>query len=165
MKNKIVISFQTSRKLRKLPLMLHLRRCIETTLAAEHVPVPCEINVLVTDDETIHAINKAWRQVDRSTDVLSFPMFQFEPGKLPKNLMEDLDPATGLLPLGAIAISYEHAASQAEEYGHSIKRELGYLTIHSILHLLGYDHVDEGPMKKQMRAREEAICALLDLEQ
>jgi rRNA maturation RNase YbeY len=59
----------------------------------------------------------------------------------------------------------EKAKAQAEEFGHSVKRELGYLTIHSILHLLGYDHVDEGPMKKQMRAREEAICALLDLEQ
>ena len=78
--------------------------------------------------------------------------------------VHDVDPETGLLPLGDMAISYEKAAAQAEEFGHTVKRELGYLTIHSILHLLGYDHVDEGPMKKQMRAREEAICAAIDLE-
>ena len=164
MKHKIVVSFQTEQKLRKLPLMMHLKKCIEATLAAEHVPVPCEINVLVTDDKTIRTINKAWRQIDRATDVLSFPMFQFEPGKLPADLRADVDPATGLLPLGDMALSYEHAAAQAEEFGHSVQRELGYLTIHSILHLLGYDHVDEGPMKQQMRAREEAICAKIDLQ-
>ena len=71
----------------------------------------------------------------------------------------DLDPETGLLHLGDMVISFEHAASQAKEYGHSIRREIGYLTIHSILHLLGYDHLDEGPMKRQMRAREEKILA------
>ena len=165
MKHRIVISFQTEHRFRRLPTMMHVKKCIEATLAAEHVPVPCEINVLITDDQTIRTINKAWRQIDRSTDVLSFPMFQFEPGKLPANLREEIDPETGLLPLGDMAISYEHAQTQAKEFGHSIQREIGYLTIHSILHLLGYDHVDEGPMKKQMRAREEAICALLDLEQ
>ena len=165
MKHRIVISFQTEHRFRRLPTMMHVKKCIEATLAAEHVPVPCEINVLITDDQTIRTINKAWRQIDRSTDVLSFPMFQFEPGKLPANLRDQIDPETGLLPLGDMAISYEHAQAQAKEFGHSIQREIGYLTIHSILHLLGYDHVDEGPMKKQMRAREEAICALLDLEQ
>ena len=164
MKNNIVITFQINEKIRRLPLWLHLKKCIEATLEAEHVGVPCEINVLVADNQTIRAINKAYRNIDRETDVLSFPMFQFEPGKLPKDLSEFLDPETGLLPLGDMAISYEKAKAQAEEYGHSVKRELGYLTIHSILHLLGYDHVDEGPMKKQMRAREEAICAEIDLE-
>ena len=164
MKNNIVITFRIEKGIRRLPLWLHLKKCIEATLEAEGVSVPCEINVLVADNETIRAINKAYRSIDLETDVLSFPMFQFEPGKLPRDLSEYLDPETGLLPLGDMAISYEKAKAQAEEFGHSVKRELGYLTIHSILHLLGYDHVDEGPMKKQMRAREEAICAEIDLE-
>lgn len=164
MKHNIVISFRIASDVRRLPLWLHLKKCIEAALEAEGVSVPCEINVLVADNPTIRAINKAYRKIDKETDVLSFPMFQFEPGKLPKDLTEYLDPETGLLPLGDMAISYEKAKAQAEEFGHSVKRELGYLTIHSILHLLGYDHVDEGPMKKQMRAREEAICAAIDLE-
>ena len=87
-----------------------------------------------------------------------------KPGKLPADLAPYIDPETGLLPLGDMAISYEKAEAQAKEFGHSVKRELGYLTIHSILHLLGYDHMDEGPMKKQMRAREEAICSMIDLK-
>ena len=164
MKHNISITFRIRNDVRRLPLWLHLKKCIEAALEAEGVRVPCEINVLVTDNQTIRAINKAYRNIDRETDVLSFPMFQFEPGKLPGDLTPYLDPETGLLPLGDMAISYEKAAAQAEEFGHSVKRELGYLTIHSILHLLGYDHVDEGPMKKQMRAREEAICAAIDLE-
>ena len=164
MKHNIVITFRIEKGVRRLPLWLHLKKCIEAALEAEHVNAPCEINVLVADNPTIKAINKAYRNIDRETDVLSFPMFQFEPGKLPKDLSEYLDPETGLLPLGDMAISYEKAKAQAEEFGHSVKRELGYLTIHSILHLLGYDHVDEGPMKKQMRAREEAICQMIDLE-
>lgn len=164
MKHNIVITFRIEKGVRRLPLWLHLKKCIEAALEAEQVNAPCEINVLVADNPTIKAINKAYRNIDRETDVLSFPMFQFEPGKLPKDLSEYLDPETGLLPLGDMAISYEKAKAQAEEFGHSVKRELGYLTIHSILHLLGYDHVDEGPMKKQMRAREEAICAAIDLE-
>ena len=164
MKNNIVITFQMDKSVRRLPLWLHLKKCIEATLEAEGVRVPCEINVLVADNRTIRAINRAYRNIDRETDVLSFPMFQFEPGRLPRDLREYLDPETGLLPLGDMAISYEKAAAQAEEFGHSTKRELGYLTIHSILHLLGYDHVDEGSMKKQMRAREEAIFRKIDLE-
>ena len=164
MKHNIVITFQIGKDVRRLPLWLHIKKCIEATLAEEQVPVPCEINVLVADNQTIHALNKAYRNVDRETDVLSFPAFQFQPGKLPENLEDYIDPETGLLPLGDMAISYEKAKAQAQEFGHSTKRELGYLTIHSILHLLGYDHVDEGPMKKQMRAREEAVCAAIDLE-
>ena len=164
MKHNIVITFRTQKGVRRLPLWLHLKKCIEATLEAEGVSVPCEINVLVADNQTIRAINRAYRNIDRETDVLSFPMFQFEPEKLPRDLREYLDPETGLFPLGDMAISYEKAEAQAKEFGHSTKRELGYLTIHSILHLLGYDHVDEGPMKKQMRAREEAICKQIDLE-
>lgn len=152
------------RGLTSLPMILHIRKCITAALRAEGVAVPCEINVLVTDDSGIHAINLASRNVDKATDVLSFPMFELVPGALPEDWTEYLDPMTGKCPLGDMAISLERAKVQAKEFGHSVKREVGYLTIHSILHLLGYDHMDEGPMKKQMRAREEAIAASIGLQ-
>lgn len=139
-----------------------IRKCVETTLEAEQVSLPCEINVLVTNDAGIHAINKASRNVDRPTDVLSFPEFDLRPGELPA--AEDADPGTGLIPLGDMVLSMERVAAQAKEYGHSRRRELAYLVTHSVLHLLGYDHLDEGAMKKQMRWREEAIMGLLGLE-
>ena len=137
------------------------QQVITAALDAEGVSVPCEINVLFTDDEGIHQINLDMREVDRPTDVLSFPMFDLEPGKHPAD--EDADPATGLVPLGDMCISLERAEAQAEEFGHSVQRELCYLTVHSVLHLLGYDHMDEGPMKAQMRAREEAILENLGI--
>ena len=136
-----------------------IRRCIEETLAAEKITVPCEINVLVTNDNAIHAINQASRNIDKATDVLSFPMFELEAGNPPKDWSGYLDPDTALCPLGDMCISLERACAQAKEFGHSERREVGYLTIHSMLHLLGYDHLDEGPMKAQMRKREEAIAA------
>lgn len=136
-----------------------IRKCIETTLAEENITAPCEINVLVTNDNGIHAINKASRNIDRPTDVLSFPMFTLTPGQPPQDWEKFLDPETGLCPLGDMCISLERATAQAKEFGHSARREVGYLTIHSVLHLLGYDHLDEGEMKKQMRNREEAIAA------
>ena len=146
----------------KKPLITGIiRKCIETTLEAENVSVPCEINVLVTDDRGIHAVNKASRNIDKPTDVLSFPMFELTPGEPPADWEGYLDPETGLCPLGDMCISLERASAQAKEFGHSQRREIGYLTIHSMLHLLGYDHLDEGPMKAQMRSREEAIAALI----
>lgn len=144
-----------------VPVTQIIRRCVQATLEAEKVPVSCEINVLVTDDQGIHVINKASRNVDRPTDVLSFPMFQLTPGQLPQDWTDYLDPGTGLCPLGDMAISLERAKAQAREFGHSVRREVGYLTIHSMLHLLGYDHMDEGPQKAQMRAREEAIASTI----
>ena len=163
MKNRIQISY-SSPALVSLPITMNIRRCIDAALQAEKVPVPCEINVLITDDPGLRAINLASRQVDRPTDVLSFPMFPFQPEALPKDWTEYLDPATGLCPLGDMAISLERAKAQAREFGHSARREVGYLTIHSMLHLLGYDHLDEGEQKKQMRRREEAIAASIGLE-
>ena len=88
-------------------------------------------------------------------------MFELTAGSLPEDWSEFLDPETGRCPLGDMAISLERAAAQAKEFGHSLRREVGYLTIHSILHLLGYDHLDEGPQKEQMREREEAIASLV----
>ena len=136
-----------------------ISKCIEKTLTMEGVAAPCEINVLVTNDRGIHAINLASRNIDRPTDVLSFPMFELEPGVLPEDWDEYMDPDTDMCPLGDMAISLERAIAQSKEYGHTVQREVGYLTIHSMLHLLGYDHLDEGPMKAQMRQREETIAA------
>ncbi len=138
-----------------------LRRVITAALNAEGVSVPCEINLLITDDAGIHEINRAQRDVDRPTDVLSFPMFNLQPGDKPEENWAD--PDTGRVPLGDMVISLERCAEQAAEFGHPLKRELAYLSVHSVLHLLGYDHMDEGPMKAQMRAREEAILETLEI--
>ena len=139
-----------------------IRRVIRTALAMQGVDFPCEVDVLMTNDAGIHQINRDMRQVDAPTDVLSFPEFELTPGELPDQ--EDADPGTGLVPLGDMVLSMERVQAQAKEYGHSNRRELAYLVVHSVLHLLGYDHLDEGPMKAQMREREEAIMAELGLE-
>ena len=144
--------------LRQAAVRSVIQRCVEATLKDQKVTVPCEINVLVTNDKGIQAINKACRDIDKPTDVLSFPMFQFEPGVLPEDWTAFVDPETGLCPLGDMAISLERAVEQAKEFGHGVRREVGYLTIHSMLHLLGYDHLDEGPQKRQMRTCEERIA-------
>ena len=138
-----------------------LRRSILAALEAEGVDVPCIIAVIVTDDAVIRETNLANRGVDSPTDVLSFPEFELSPGEFPGE--EDADPGTGLIPLGDMVINLERAAAQAKEYGHSNRRELAYLVIHSVLHLLGYDHMDEGPEKARMREREEAVLESLDL--
>ena len=144
-------------------LTAHIKRCIRGALEQEGVTVPCEINVLLTDNRGIREINRDLRDVDRETDVLSFPMFELTPGEFPEDVSDLLDPGSSLLPLGDMALSVEKIKSQAEEFGHSQEREIGYLTVHSVLHLLGYDHLDEGPMKKQMRAREDAIMEYLNI--
>lgn len=156
--NKINMTFDCL-TIQRLAISRIIKRCIDTTLTAEGITVPCEINVFVTNDKGIHAINRASRGIDKPTDVLSFPMFQLEAGNPPQDWAGFLDPETDLCPLGDMAISLERAIAQAKEFGHSTRREVGYLTIHSMLHLLGYDHLDEGTQKAQMRSREEAIAA------
>ena len=138
-----------------------LRRAIRTALAGEGVGLPCEVDVLLTDDTGIQAINKEMRELDQATDVLSFPALELSAGDKPSR--EDADPGSGLIPLGDMVISVERAAAQAREYGHPRSRELAYLAVHSTLHLLGYDHLDEGPQKARMRRREEAIMRELGL--
>ena len=145
-----------------VPVTRNIKRCVEAALDAEGITALCEINILVTDDIGIHGINKAARNIDRPTDVLSFPMFELQPGNPPSDWEDYMDPGTNAVPLGDMVISLERARAQAKEFGHSVKREVGYLTIHSMLHLLGYDHLDEGEMKRQMRAREEAIAATIE---
>lgn len=138
-----------------------LRRAILAALEGEGVEVPCIVEVCVTDDAGIHQTNLETRGVDRPTDVLSFPMFELKPGEKPSP--DWADPDTDKVLLGDMMISLERANAQAVEYGHSPEREVCYLAVHSTLHLLGYDHLDEGPMKAQMRAREEAILETLGI--
>ena len=157
-KHRINITFDGF-SLRQPAVAATIRCCILATLEAENITTNCEINVLVTNDKGIHAINKASRNVDKPTDVLSFPMFELTAGEPPQDWADYLDEETGLCPLGDMCISLERAIAQAKEFGHSAKREVGYLTIHSMLHLLGYDHMDEGIQKAQMRGREEAIAS------
>ena len=132
-----------------LSLRLRIRRAALAVLKAEEVDEPCDLSVLLTDDEGIHVINREFRQVDKPTDVLSFPM-------------GDVDPRNGRLLLGDMVLNVDRAKAQGEEFGHGPEHELSYLTVHSVLHLLGYDHVDEGEMKRAMRAREKVIMNMLE---
>jgi len=132
-----------------LSLRLRIRRAAVAVLEAERVDEPCDLSVLLTDDEGIHIINREFRQVDKPTDVLSFPM-------------GDVDMRTGRLLLGDMVLNVDRAKAQGEEFGHGPEHELSYLTVHSVLHLLGYDHVDEGEMKRAMRAREKIIMNMLE---
>ena len=135
-----------------------IRRVVRTALEAEGVALPCEVDVLVTSDEGIRAINKEQRGIDRPTDVLSFPALELRPGVLPTEA--DADPGTGLIPLGDMALSYERVPAQAKEYGHSEKREVAFLVAHSMLHLLGYDHESEEDAKVMEQKQESALHKL-----
>ncbi len=160
MRHKINLVFEQL-SLQRFTIGNTIHKCIQETLQAEGITARCEINVLVTDDAGIRIINRESRNLDKPTDVLSFPMFQLEAGNPPADWEAYRDPATGLVPLGDMCISLERAIAQAREFGHSTRREVGYLTIHSMLHLLGYDHLDEGVQKRQMRLREDAIAAAI----
>lgn len=139
-----------------------VKKSIRTALRMEGVSVPCEVNVLFTDDEGIQELNREMRDVDRPTDVLSFPAFSFTPEAFDPEDGEP-DPESGNMPLGDMALNLDRIRKQGEEYGTGEKRETAYLTVHSILHLLGYDHTDEGEQKKQMRRREDEIMKEMKL--
>jgi len=133
-----------------------IKKAVNRALDAEKVDVNCIISVMLTDDEGIRQVNREFREIDRATDVLSFPLNELVPGEFdPEDCERDLD--TGAVLLGDMMISLPRCEEQGKEFGHGFDREIQYLTVHSVLHLLGYDHMDEGPMKAQMRAREKAI--------
>jgi len=134
-----------------------LKRCVLAALRSEGVDIPCEVSVLITDDSGIRKLNRGFRGIDKPTDVLSFPMTEASLPGWAAIGDKAADPETGLFPLGEIVFSAERVRAQASEYKHSVEREMAYLTAHSVLHLLGYDHVGEAGMKKQMRDREEQI--------
>ena len=138
-----------------------IRKAVEKALAAEKIEVPCLISVMLTDAEGIHRVNREFRGVDRETDVLSFPLNELTPGAFDPELCEQ-DWETGAVMLGDMMISIPACEKQGEEFGHGFDWEIQYLTVHSVLHLLGYDHVDEGEQKRQMRAREKAIMGDAD---
>lgn len=139
-----------------------LKRAASAALTAEGIKENCHISIMLTDDEGIHAINLQQREIDRPTDVLSFPMNELVPGEFSsENCEYDLE--NGKIVLGDMVLSLERCSVQAEEYGHSFAREVSYLCVHSVLHLLGYDHLDEAEQKAQMRAREDAIMKIIGL--
>ena len=131
-----------------------VRRCCNAVLKLENFEGPAEISVTFTDNAGIRELNRQYRDKDIETDVLSFPMGE--------NGVWDVDMETGAKILGDIVISMEKARDQAERFGHSFQREVGYLTAHSMLHLLGYDHVDNLE-KVRMREKEELIMEQLGL--
>ena len=138
-------------------LKMLVRRAIEATLDYEQYSNPCEVSVTFTDNEEIHKLNKQFRGVDRPTDVLSFPLFDYE-GESEEPPVDEL---IGML--GDIVLSLEQAELQAKEYGHSFEREVAFLTVHSMLHLLGYDHETGEADELDMRRRQHAIMDVLGL--
>lgn len=142
-----------------------IEKTIEKAINHEEFEKPYEISLLITDNEGIRQINREHRKIDRETDVLSFPMLEFEDGYYKGQIqldVDDLNPDTGEVVLGDIVISIEKAIAQAEEYGHSLERELAFLTVHSILHLLGHDHEAEAD-RIIMRKKEDDILNELGL--
>ena len=154
MSNLKVVVYDEQKKV-KLPsgIRMLLRSTCSAALEYEEFPDKAEVNITFVDDEQIQELNLNFRNIDKSTDVLSFP--------LGENDVYDTNPETGLKMLGDIVISVEHAVAQAEDFGHTINREMAYLTVHSMLHLLGYDHVNGGIEAVRMREHEEAILTKL----
>ena len=138
-----------------------IKKAVNMALDAEGIESSCLVSVMLTDDEGIREVNREFRGVDSATDVLSFPLNELRPGAFDPALCET-DPGTGTVLLGDMMLSIPRCEAQGEEFGHGYEREVMYLAVHSALHLLGYDHVDEGPMKAQMRAREKAIMGERD---
>lgn len=149
-------------------LIKSIEETIDLALKEEGVEVDCEVSVLLVDNEEIREINREHRNIDKETDVLSFPILDYPKGKVYKEVYSNFKfDKTFLdgdnLVLGDIVLSLEKAKEQSEEYGHSFEREALYLIVHSVLHLLGYDHMEEEE-KKIMRAREEAILDVLKVK-
>ena len=138
-----------------------IKRCIRGGLLLEGVDFPCELSVLITDDVGIRDINRRFRDVDEVTDVLSFPMQEFDSPGWAGVADEAFDTQSGFLLLGDIVLSADRVSRQAKENGNTLDQETAYLTVHSLLHLLGYDHIDEGTDKAFMREREETILRML----
>lgn len=141
--------------------MQTIKACIEHTLEYEHCDFDAEVSLTFVDNETIRQINKDNRNIDSPTDVLSFPMLYFdEDGNI---IDSDYDTDGEYILLGDIVISAERAMTQAQEFGHSFKREMAFLTVHSMLHLLGYDHVDNIEDEKIMFSKQEEILQELNI--
>lgn len=156
----INIEYEAEKKL-DIPYEDIIRQVVEESLDYENCPYEAEVNVVLTDDEQIHQTNRTYRQVDRPTDVLSFPMLEFEKPSdfdyVEEAYADCFNPDTGELMLGDIMISVDKVEEQAEKYGHSKTRELAFLTAHSMLHLCGYDHMEEDERLEMERKQEEIL--------
>ncbi len=155
-KVKVVISNDQSEIRIPTGVRMLVRRCCTAVLVQEDFEGAAEVSVTFVDDEEIHKLNRQFRNIDRSTDVLSFP--------LGENGVYDINHDTGAKMLGDIVISIPHAIDQADRYGHTLQREIGFLTVHSMLHLLGYDHVNGGIESVRMREKEETVLTKLGLK-
>lgn len=157
MLKKIRVDIENRQKAVKIPtgMRMLIRRCCHAVLDMEGVDGCAQVDVTLVDNETIHQINLEQRNIDASTDVLSFP--------LGENGVFEINPETNEKLIGNIVLSLETAQAQAEEYGHSFNREVGYLTVHSMFHLLGYDHVNGGLEAVLMREKEEAVMDQIGL--
>lgn len=137
------------------------QRVVTCCLDYANFPYEAEVNLTLTDNEGIHAINKEFREIDRPTDVLSFPMLSYEtPGDfafLDNEDSDDFNPDTGEALLGDIVISVDKVFEQAESYGHSVEREFAFLITHSMLHLFGYDHMEESEAKVMEEKQKEIL--------
>ena len=139
---------------------------IEAAIDYVDCPYECEVNLMLTNNETIHAINKEQREIDRPTDVLSFPMAEYEQPADFSKIEEDpmaFDPESGEFLLGDIVISIDHAVMQARDYGHSLRREIAFLCVHSVLHLLGYDHVTSDEDERIMFDKQREILGSMGI--
>ena len=154
----VKVNITSKQKTVKLPTgtRLLIRKACNATLTLEGFERPAEVDVTVVNDEMIKEMNTQFRNIDSATDVLSFP--------LGENGEYDVNMETGALLLGDIIISVPRAIEQAEMYGHSLRREIGFLTVHSMLHLLGYDHENEGIEAVRMREKEEQVLNKLGLK-
>ena len=158
MADKLKVAITNLQKEFKIPtgIRLLIRKCCHAVLQTEGMSGNYEVSVSFVDEEHIHQLNKQHRGKDESTDVLSFPT-----GVAGKY---DIDKETGASMLGDIALSVPHVYRQAEQYGHDIRREFAYLTVHSMLHLIGYDHEDSGIARVHMREKEEDVLSRLGLQ-
>ena len=157
MKDRIKVIITNNQKTVRIPtgVRMLIRRCCNAVLIGEEFKGSAEISVTIVDNAEIHELNLKHRNIDRPTDVLSFP--------LGVDGVYDINNDTGAQMLGDIVISIEKAMEQAELYGHSLDREIAFLTVHSMLHLLGYDHEPGGLELVRMREREEAVLTQLGL--
>ena len=158
MKRKLMIYFENDQEKSAITYKLKrlIRMSVEATLAYEEIERDLEVSVTFTDDDGIRRLNRTYRKIDRATDVLSFPLFDFEgEGDVMSDELCDM--------LGDIVLSLERAAAQAEEFGHSFEREVAFLTVHSMLHLLGYDHETSEADELDMRRRQTEIMEMLGL--
>ncbi len=150
-KNKVILVNRQKQYPISPELIDLIRYAVRTSLETETYPAAAEVSVTLVDNAQIHRLNRKFREVDRPTDVLSFPLFEEEPG------------LEGRVMLGDIVLSLERAKEQAEEYGHSFEREVAFLTVHSMLHLLGYDHETCEADEKEMFARQKIILSEMGL--